>query len=193
MQRFKQAIKDMKKEKAPGIDGVTTEMLLKCWDFLGGDCCAIIHDFWTKQKLSKQMLSAKIKLIHKGGEKQFLKHWRPISLLNVPYKIIAKLLADRLKHILPNLVDIQQTGFIQGCSIHDNILTLKLAQEKAIREKRPISMLQINFQKVYDRVEHKFIWDVMRKFGFLDLYIKLVQGLVEGGTAKAHFNGHFTD
>jgi hypothetical protein len=182
----------MKKEKAPGIDRITAEMLLSCWDFLGSDCCAVIHEFWRSRKLSKQLIAAIIKLIPKGGAQQFLKKWRPISLLNVPYKVIAKLLANRLKCILPELINIQQTGFIQGRSIQDNILTLKLVQEKVIREKKPIAMLQIDFKKAYDRVDHHYIWEFMRKFGFAEEYIELVQGLVEGGTAKVHFNGLFT-
>ena len=106
--------------------------------------------------------------------------------------MISKLQANCLKCILPELIDIQQTGFIQGRSIQDNILTLNLVQEKAIREKKPIAMLQIDFKRGYDRVDHHYIWEVMRKFGFAEDYIKLVQGLVEGGTAKAHFNGLFT-
>jgi hypothetical protein len=94
---------------------------------------------------------------------------------------------------MSDLVHIQQTGFIKGRNIQDNILTLKLLQEKAIREKTPIAMLQIDFKKAYDRVEHQYIWAVMRKFGFAETYIQLVQGLVEGGTAKVHFNGLFTN
>jgi hypothetical protein len=54
-------------------------------------------------------------------------------------------------------------------------------------------MLQIDFEKAYDRVEHVYIWDVMRKFGFSELYIQLVQGLVVGGSTKVHFNGLFTE
>jgi hypothetical protein len=54
-------------------------------------------------------------------------------------------------------------------------------------------MLQIDFKKAYDRVDHHYIWEVMQKFGFSDLYLQLVQGLVEGGSAKVHFNGLFTD
>jgi hypothetical protein len=186
-------IRDMKKEKVPGIDGVTAEMLVGCWDFLGNDCYATVHKFWQKKRISKQMIAAIIKLIPKGGERRWLKNWRPISLLNVPYKVIDKLLANRLARILPDFVDIQQTGFIKGRSIHDNILMLKLIQEKAIREKKPVAMLQIDFEKVYDRVDHEFIWQVMRKIGFTELYIQLVKGLVEGGTEKVHFNGLFTD
>jgi hypothetical protein len=96
------------------------------------------------------MLAGVIKLIPKGGERYFIKKWRPISLLNMLYKVIAKLLSNRLKLVLPWLVDIQQMGFIEGRSIHDNILTLKMLMEKAIRDKKPVAMLQIDFQKAYD-------------------------------------------
>jgi hypothetical protein len=99
-------VRDMKKEKAPGVDGVTAEMLLSCCDFMGTDLSAVIHEFWKKKKLARSMLAAIIKLILKGGDRQLLKHWRPLSLLNVPYKVIAKLLANRLKKVLPDLVDI---------------------------------------------------------------------------------------
>jgi hypothetical protein len=75
------------------------------------------------------MLSAIIKLIYKGGERDLLKNWRPISLLNVPYKLVAKLIANRLRSILSKLVDTQQTGFMKGRHIQDNILTLKFSQE----------------------------------------------------------------
>jgi hypothetical protein len=122
-----------------------------------------------------------------------LKHWRPILLLNVPCKVIAKLIANQLQMILSDLVHIQQTGFIKGRSIHNNILTLKLLQEKAIREKTPVAMLQIDFEKAYDRLKHSFICDVMRKLGFAAEFIQLVQGLVVGGTGKVHFNGLFME
>jgi hypothetical protein len=116
-----QIVKAMKKEKAPGIDGITSEMLLECWSFLGKDCCAVVHAFWREKQLTRQMIAAVIKLIPKGGARQFLKNWRPLSLLNVPYKVIAKILSNCLKLYLPRLVEIQQTGFIEGRSIQDNI------------------------------------------------------------------------
>jgi hypothetical protein len=90
-EEIERVIRDMKKEKSPGIDGVTAEMMLGCWEFLGSDCCAVIHKFWQTKRLLKQLLAAIIKLIPKGGERQLIKHWRPISLLNVPYKVNAKL------------------------------------------------------------------------------------------------------
>ena len=143
-EEIERVVRDMKREKAPGVDGITVEVLLKCWDFLGEDCCKVVHNFWKRKKLTRQMLAAIIKLISKGGSREFLKNWRPISLLNVPYKVIAKLLVNRLKTILPDLEDIQQTGFIQGRSIYDNIWALKLVQEKAVREKKPVLSIAAN-------------------------------------------------
>jgi hypothetical protein len=188
-----QVVDKMKKEKAPSIDGVTAEMLVACWSFLGIECCVVVHSFWKTRKLTRQMIAAMIKLSPKGGERQFIKNWRPISLLNVPYKVSAKLLSNRLKLFLPKLVKIQQTGFIGGRSIQDNILTLKMVQERAIRDKKPIAMMQIDFQKASDCVDHQVIRSVMQKFGFNELYFDLVKALVVEGFAKVHFNGLFTD
>jgi hypothetical protein len=119
----------LKKDTSPGIDGLTSETLQCCWEFIGPTCCNLVQTFWKDGKLPRPMLSAIIKLIYKGGERDLLKNWRPISLLNVPYKLVAKLIANCLRSILSKLVDTQQTGFMKGRHIQDNILTLKFAQE----------------------------------------------------------------
>jgi hypothetical protein len=72
------------------------------------------------------MVAAVIKLLHKGGDQFLLQNWRPILLLHSPYKLIAKLISNRLKSFIPALVDKQQAGFVKGCHIEDNILTMSL-------------------------------------------------------------------
>jgi hypothetical protein len=95
----------LKKETSPGMDGLTSETLQNCWDFIEGTCCKLVQDFWQGGSLPRPMLAAIIKLLYKGGEKVLLKNWHPISLLNVPYKLVAKLITNRMKGILPRLVD----------------------------------------------------------------------------------------
>jgi hypothetical protein len=102
------------------------------------------------------MLVAVIKLLPKGGDQMLLKNWRPISVLNSPYKLIAKLLACRMKALVPRLVDSQQTRFVQDKNIQDNILTLMAVQEKAKHNKTPLAMLRLDFAKAYDRVDHSY-------------------------------------
>jgi hypothetical protein len=89
---------------------------------------------------------------------------------------VAKLLANRLKVLLPELVDVQQTGFVQGRHIQDNILAVKLVQEQARRSKNPTAMFLLDFTKAYDRVDYHFLWAVLEAMGFSSEFILLVQG-----------------
>jgi hypothetical protein len=97
-----------------------------------------------------------------------------------------------MKALIPKLVDTKQTGFVAGRHIQDSTLTLKFAQEKARHSKEPVAMFLIDFSKAYDRVEHFYMCKTMQAMGFLTDFIKLIQGLVEPGSAKVHFNGLFT-
>ncbi|KAL3697473.1 hypothetical protein R1sor_011549 [Riccia sorocarpa] len=118
----------MKSNKAPGLDGLTIEILQVCWPFVGDDCIRMIHTIWAKKRILKSDCQAVIKLIPKPGDMKLLSNWRRNSLMSLTYKIVAKVLANRLRSLMPSIVDIQQTGFIMGRKITDNILCLKLSQ-----------------------------------------------------------------
>ncbi|KAL3675999.1 hypothetical protein R1sor_025947 [Riccia sorocarpa] len=183
---------DMKTNKAPGQDGLTIEVLQACWGFVVDDCIKMIHAVWTKKRVLKADCQGIIKLLPKGGEKKRLGNWRPISLMTLTYKIISKILACRLKMHMPILVDAQQTGFVAGRQITDNVLSLKLGQEWASWSGQKGLFVKLDFVKAYDRVDHEFLWSVLSQFGFHPIFIDLVKGFTCGGTAKVHINEGFS-
>ncbi|KAL3679694.1 hypothetical protein R1sor_022650 [Riccia sorocarpa] len=128
-QEIEEVVFGMKRNKAPGGDGVTIEILRMCWPFVGDDCVKLIHAVWAKKRLLPVDLQSVIKLIPKGGDKKMLGNWRPISLLNLTYKIVTKLLARRVQKVLPKIIDVQQSGFVHGRRIADNLLSLKVGQD----------------------------------------------------------------
>ncbi|KAL3685010.1 hypothetical protein R1sor_003032 [Riccia sorocarpa] len=130
-----------------GGDGLTVEIVKICWDFVDDDCVAMIHTVWAKRKLLKSDLQAIIRLIHKGGDRKLLGNWRPISLMKLTYKIVAKLLANRVKFVLPSLVDMQQSGFVMGRRITDNVLSLKFALDWAKWSDQKALFLKLDFIK----------------------------------------------
>ncbi|KAL3692702.1 hypothetical protein R1sor_006353 [Riccia sorocarpa] len=115
----------------------------------------MVQCFWRKKKLLPKDKRGIIKLIPKDGDLLLIKSWRPISLLSITYKIIARVIAFRLKHMLPGIIDSQQTGFIAGRTIVDNVLSLRLAQEWALATHQDVLFVKLDFQKAYDRVAHK--------------------------------------
>ena len=83
-----------------------------------------INSGYTKGKLSNSQRQAVITLLDKGKDRRLLKNWRPISLLNVDYKIGTKAIAERVKCILPKIVHSNQVGYVKGLQIMDNIRTV---------------------------------------------------------------------
>lgn len=116
-----------------------------------------------------------IKLIPKPGkDKRILSNLRPITLLNTDYKILTTVLAARLKTGISKLISPTQSGFLKGRSIHNNIrLVLDLIDYNyLIKEDGFIFFL--DFQKAFDSVEHLFIVNTLRHFGFGNKFLDMI-------------------
>ena len=108
-----------------------------------------------------------IKLIpKKDAELYFIKNWRPITLLNTDYKIAAKSIANRIKLVLPNLINHDQTGFLKGRFIGENIRLIDSIIQYATERNIPGLLLFIDFEKAFDSLEWPFIHDTLRSSGF---------------------------
>ena len=92
------------RNKAPGPDGFTAEFYKECWDSVGGDITLAVLDFFNTGRLLPEVSSTIIALVPKTQIPASQKDFRPISCCNVVYKIITKIIANRLKKVLPNLI-----------------------------------------------------------------------------------------
>lgn len=88
---------------------------------------ALVKAFWLDEKLRTRVAAGVIKLIPKNQEIWLLLNWRSLTMLTLTKKICAKLVANHIKGLTNNIIDRQQTGFLQGRSIMDNLLTYKMA------------------------------------------------------------------
>jgi hypothetical protein len=136
-QEIEQVAFGFKLNTSPGLDEVSADVARGCWECFQEVCYAAVQKFWKDHLMAASDLSCVIKLLHKGGDREALTNWKPISLLTLMYKIIAKLLASRIKDVIPEIVDGQQKGFVKGRSIHDIILAYRIGQEyvKATKQK----------------------------------------------------------
>ncbi|KAL3675030.1 hypothetical protein R1sor_024978 [Riccia sorocarpa] len=149
--------------------------------------------FWRGKSLGKKSVTAVVKLLPKSEEKQFLRNWRPISLLPIIYKIAARILSTRIKRLISTLVDEEQAGFVDGRFITYNVLCLRLSQELAEERKHPSIFCKLDFSKAFDHVQHEFLWATLRMMNFCAEFISLVQGLVAQGSAKVFLNRTATE
>ena len=116
----------MKNGSSPGADGLTTEFFKFFWVKLGDIITESYNEAQNDGTLTYTQTLAVITLLHKGKDlpKQKLANWRPISLLSTDYKLLAKILANRLSKVINKLIDEDQVGYIKGRHVSSNIRTI---------------------------------------------------------------------
>eukprot|EP00253_Pinus_taeda_P011878 PITA_11878 len=147
-----EAVNSMPNDKAPGPDGFTINFYKACWHIVKQEVWDVVEDSRKSGSTLKSINSTFIVLIPKGEEANTPEKFRPIALCNVIYKIISKVIANRLKPILPGIISEEQSGYVEGRQILDNIL---LAQEMihTLHSRKETRMLmQLDLLKAYDKV-----------------------------------------
>ncbi|KAL8118945.1 hypothetical protein AgCh_016437 [Apium graveolens] len=165
----KQALFHMHPEKSPGPDGMTPGFYQKIWNILSADVIKVVRQFFDTGVLDEKLIATNIALIPKKRNPQSMKDLRPISLCNVLYKVISKVLANRLKKIIDAIISDTQSAFIPGRLISDNIMIaheLMYSMKRKTTGKQGWMALKIDMSKAYDRVEWDFLATVLIKLGF---------------------------
>ena len=129
---------------------------------------------WILQKgeLPPSWREAIISVIPKEQkDKKECRNYRPVSVLNVDYKLFTSILARRLETLLPNLIHLDQTGFIQHRQTQNNIRRTLHILERIRRDKTEAMILGLDTEKAFDSVRWLFLYKAMRKFGFQDGFI----------------------
>ena len=152
---------------SPGEDGFTKEFYKFFFDLLWKDLLNSYNEPFHKGELSISQRRGILTLMPKEDIKLTdLKNWRPISLLNLDYKILSKILDKRLEQFLPNLMHSDQTGFVRGRYIGQNIRPLSDIMEFSNNKQFPGILLFEDFEKAFDTLEWSFISKTLEAFNF---------------------------
>lgn len=184
-------LNDMKKNASPGPDGFNVEFYLATWDRIGDDVFNLVQYFFHTGVLPESINDTHIALIPKKLVPMVPADYRPISLCNVIYKLIAKCLANRLKLHLPDYIHPAQQAFIEGRRISNNII---VAQEishsfQLSSWKEKAFMLKIDLAKAFDRLEWPFITAALARKGLHGQFINLIHACVSSPIFSVIING----
>ena len=177
--------------KSPGDDGFSKEFYETFFDIIGTHLLNSYNEAFRKGQLSISQRRGVICLIPKDDSNLIeLSNWGPLTLLNVDYKILAKIIGRRIESVLPTLIHSDQTGFIKGRFIGQNVRLLNDLMTYAESNNLTGILLFIYFRKAFDTIEWDFIQKSIEMFNFgpnIRKWISILYTNVESGVMNTGF------
>ena len=171
MEEVTDAMKQLPSGKSPGVDSIPSEFYQELWADIEVDIFNFVSKSIQQCSLAAELNISKIALLPKSEDRLLIQNYRPISLLTTLYKIVAKVYANRMKPLLHNWILPSQTGFVPNRCILDNIFLAFETIAWTKENQQELSMLLLDFEKAYDRVNWTFLREVMEKMGFHPTWI----------------------
>ena len=186
------ALKGMAHRKAPGNDGLPMEFYVKFWQVLGADLVRVLNSCLAKRRLSKSQRRGVISLSFKKGDRLDPRNWRPISLLNVDYKIASRAIAGRLLKVLHVVVGKDQTCGVPGRFIGENVAYLRDVVDYVSQVGVSCAILSLDQEKAFDRVDWSFMRATLSSMGFGPSFIGWIDLFYCGSQSAVNVNGHIS-
>ena len=188
-EEIQRAIWALQLDKAPCPDGFPISFYRSHWGTIKKDLVKMIKWAQRKNKIGGFTNATHIALIPKEKRPSTFSRFQPISLCNSSYKILNKIIATRLKPILPSLISENQGGFLANRQISDSILLVQEAIHSSQVRKEKGFILKLDLANAFDRVQHSFLLVFLKKMGSAPPFINLVQACISGPWISPLING----
>ncbi|XP_016199953.1 uncharacterized protein LOC107640962 [Arachis ipaensis] len=189
-EEVKRAVMTMSSFKAPGLDGFQAIFYKEFWDSLSNDVCGLVKRAFEGEPMNAAIFDTLVVLIPKVEVPSSLREFRSISLCNVIYKIVTKVLVNRFRPFLSEIIGPLQGGFILGRGTTENII---IAQEimhfmRNTKSRKGTMAFKIDLEKAYDRVDWRFLEASLVRFGFPKATINLILNCVTSSSLSVLWN-----
>ncbi|GJU41066.1 putative RNA-directed DNA polymerase, eukaryota, reverse transcriptase zinc-binding domain protein [Tanacetum coccineum] len=188
-EEIRKAVWDCGVDRAPGPDGFTFKFFKTYWEVIQSDVVKFVREFFQSARFPKGCNSSFIALIPKVGDAKFVSDFRPISLIGCQYKIIGKILANRLSMVVGTCVSPVQSAFIKGRNILDGPLILNECMAWYRKKKKDLMVFKVDFEKAFDSLRWDYLDAIMEKLGFGNKWRSWIAGCLNHSRASILVNG----
>ena len=180
----------MTRRRAPGTDGLPMEFCVRFWKVLGQDLVDVLNTCYASASLSLSQRRRVIFLVFKRGDRPDARNWRPISLLNVDYKLASRVLAGRFLKVIHLVVSKDHTFGVPGRFIGENVALLRDVADYATLSNVPTAVLSLDQENAFDRVDWPFMLSTFSKMGFGPSFLRWIRLLYNGVQSCVNVNGY---
>ncbi|CAI7914464.1 unnamed protein product [Closterium sp. NIES-54] len=177
------------KDKALGRDGQPKDLFEEHWDVFGKHFVKLVEGFSDTVSLPTSTKDAVTILLHKKRGQDQLENYRPIMLLSFTYKVLARVVADKMKKVLEEVISPEQYGFLPGRRLSDAVGLFSNIIEAAKNKDEDWYLLLVDFKKVFDSVSRGFLFMVLERMGFPSRFFNWVQSLHKDTRTSLLVNG----
>lgn len=178
------AINTQKLDKAPGSDLVTNELLKATLPVIAPRLTDIFNEIINTENIPEDWTKSTIILLHKKGDKGDIANYRPISLMSNIYKVFSKIILSRITNTLEENQPKEQAGFRRHFSTIDHIHALRQILQKFKEYNKIYYIGFVDFNKAFDTLEHRFIWDALKDQGVHAKYIRILKNVYTKSTTQ---------
>ncbi|GLT98279.1 hypothetical protein SLE2022_157910 [Rubroshorea leprosula] len=186
---IREAVASCASDKAPGPDGFNFHFIKTIWSTIEGDIISFMKEFHKNGKLVKGLNASYITLIPKTKNPISLKEFRPISLVGCIYKILAKVLANRLRKIIGKVISTSQSAFMEGRHLVDSVLALnELVHDMKLKKMKSI-IFKADFEKAFDSIDWNYLDSMQKQLGFGQKWCNWIKECLSSATVSVLVNG----
>ncbi|GJZ99613.1 putative RNA-directed DNA polymerase, eukaryota, reverse transcriptase zinc-binding domain protein [Tanacetum coccineum] len=189
LEEIKEAVWDCGSSKAPGPDGYSFAFVKKYWGTIQKDLYDFVNLFFASCVMPNGANSSFFTLIPKVNNPTLITDFRPISLIGIHYKIIAKILANRLSKVIDKIVSKEQSAFIAGRQILDGPVILSEIIEWYKKRKKKLLIFKVDFEKAFDSISWNYLIHILDSFGFGNKWCSWIKACLNSSRASILING----
>jgi len=178
LQEVEEVVQQLKDGKAPGPDGFTTNFFHKFWDLIKNEVWQVVEESRALRWMYPGFNATFITVIPKSEESNTPDKYRPIALCNTIYKITSKVIATRLKPLLPLIISPEQSGYVEGHQITDGIILTHEIIHSLTRTKKPGMLLKLDLSKAFDSLSWAYIQKILIAFGFAHSWVRWIYNML---------------
>ncbi|KAM0866517.1 hypothetical protein ACQ4PT_042555 [Festuca glaucescens] len=183
-------VKDLHPDRAPGPDGFIGAFYQREWPVIKKDVLAGLFKLSVGDGRGFARLNrALITLIPKKPDATEVKDYRPISLVHSFAKLFSKIMANRLRRRLGDVVSTNKSAFVRGRSLHDNFILVRQVARKINQQRQTGVLLKLDLTRAFDSISWSFLFEVLRRMGFGERFLKWVSLLLNTANTKVLVNG----